>query len=522
MGELWRRISLPLQPPPSRRGTRGRHGVPSRDGGPRRPQQLRQHAAHARAGPRSLGLDLARSPRAGPALRRPHPRPRARLHPHGRARARHRHRRERIRIQPLQHGRAQAAPGPRSRIPRAPRTPFAQLLHQRDGLSIVPLLSQHARTLSAAMAVLGVPPMQIDDDLQLTSASFVTPNYFTELGTPAAYGRLFEPSRDNSPAAPPAVDSQLRALAAPLLRRSLHHWPRHSHQQEACHHHWHYCLTPSPASVVSIPSSGCRSPSSRISSKAARPSPTGTTRAVRMWGRLAPGVSAKPPSRSCAPSPISCASSIPKPSGTTNSSRALPAATCRSCSREMYQRRRDGRRAHAAHPGRRLRQSRRPHACASRRAPARDRNSHRNRRRPRAHPPSALHGKPPARRHLVRLPVSLSAVVVMRLLLTAPDTPRWLSAVPDWRVLLFTAVVTCSRRRFFRSRAGTADCAPATAQDDRAPSAGRRAGRRKLHTADRRRRCWFVPRSMRSTPTPASVTAADLRRSAAGQARLHS
>jgi hypothetical protein len=35
----------------------------------------------------------------------------------------------------------------------------------------------HARTLSVAIAVLGVPPMQIDNDLQSTSASFVTPNY---------------------------------------------------------------------------------------------------------------------------------------------------------------------------------------------------------------------------------------------------------------------------------------------------------------------------------------------------------
>jgi hypothetical protein len=37
---------------------------------------------------------------------------------------------------------------------------------------------EHAHTLSAAMAVLGVPPMEIDNDEQLTSASFVTPNYF--------------------------------------------------------------------------------------------------------------------------------------------------------------------------------------------------------------------------------------------------------------------------------------------------------------------------------------------------------
>ncbi|HEY2469076.1 MAG TPA: ABC transporter permease [Terracidiphilus sp.] len=63
----------------------------------------------------------------------------------------------------------------------------------------------HARTLSAAIAVLGVPPMQIDDDTQNTSASFVTPNYFTELGTPAAFGRLLNPSLDNSISSPPVV-----------------------------------------------------------------------------------------------------------------------------------------------------------------------------------------------------------------------------------------------------------------------------------------------------------------------------
>jgi hypothetical protein len=54
---------------------------------------------------------------------------------------------------------------------------------------------EHAKTLSAAMAILGVPPMQIDDDLAGTSCSFVTPNYFTELGGRAAYGRLLEIGR---------------------------------------------------------------------------------------------------------------------------------------------------------------------------------------------------------------------------------------------------------------------------------------------------------------------------------------
>jgi predicted permease len=64
---------------------------------------------------------------------------------------------------------------------------------------------EHAHTLSAGMAVLGIPPVQIDEDLQNTSASFVTPNYFTELGTLAAYGRMFQPALDSSAISPPTV-----------------------------------------------------------------------------------------------------------------------------------------------------------------------------------------------------------------------------------------------------------------------------------------------------------------------------
>ena len=56
----------------------------------------------------------------------------------------------------------------------------------------------HAKTLSAAMAVLGVPPMHIDDDLQGTSTSFVTPNYFKELGARAAFGRMLDPKIDGN------------------------------------------------------------------------------------------------------------------------------------------------------------------------------------------------------------------------------------------------------------------------------------------------------------------------------------
>lgn len=86
----------------------------------------------------------------------------------------------------------------------------------------------HARTLSAAIAVLGVPPMQIDEDLNGTSVSFVTPNYFTELGTRAAFGRMLDPKIDgNTEAAAVAVISyglwQRRFAGDPsVVGRTIH------------------------------------------------------------------------------------------------------------------------------------------------------------------------------------------------------------------------------------------------------------------------------------------------------------
>lgn len=63
----------------------------------------------------------------------------------------------------------------------------------------------HARTLSAGMAVLGVPPMQIEGDLQGTSTSFVTANYFSELGIRTRYGRMLNPGLDDSSSSPPVM-----------------------------------------------------------------------------------------------------------------------------------------------------------------------------------------------------------------------------------------------------------------------------------------------------------------------------
>lgn len=63
----------------------------------------------------------------------------------------------------------------------------------------------HSRTLATAMAVLGVPPIQIEDDIQGTGSSFVTANYFAALGTKAAFGRVLSETLDGKPGSAPVA-----------------------------------------------------------------------------------------------------------------------------------------------------------------------------------------------------------------------------------------------------------------------------------------------------------------------------
>ncbi len=63
----------------------------------------------------------------------------------------------------------------------------------------------HTKTLRAVMTIMGVPPMQLEDDLQPVTTNFVSANYFSELGTASAAGRLLQPVRDAAAAAPPVV-----------------------------------------------------------------------------------------------------------------------------------------------------------------------------------------------------------------------------------------------------------------------------------------------------------------------------
>src|SRR5258708_5676520 len=149
-----------------------------------------------------------------------------------------------------------------------------------------------AKTLSAAMAVLGVPPMQIDDDVQPASASFITPNYFTELGTPAAFGRLIDPMRDGDASVAPAVVLsygfwQRRFGGDPsVIGRVIH-------------------LNKKPATILGITpfefaSLGGQHPDIWMPIaqqpyfvEGSKVLTDFSDSSVRMWGRLTPGVSAK-------------------------------------------------------------------------------------------------------------------------------------------------------------------------------------------------------------------------------------
>ena len=64
---------------------------------------------------------------------------------------------------------------------------------------------RHAKTLRAVMATMGVPPMGVENDMQPAGVDFVTANYFSELGTRAAAGRLLLPAREDTADAPPVV-----------------------------------------------------------------------------------------------------------------------------------------------------------------------------------------------------------------------------------------------------------------------------------------------------------------------------
>lgn len=85
---------------------------------------------------------------------------------------------------------------PESLVRLQPRSP--EHIASEMPYPFVVFYQRHARTLQASMAVMGgVPPLHLNDDIAPVTASFVSTNYFAELGTRAGVGRLLHPGWDD-------------------------------------------------------------------------------------------------------------------------------------------------------------------------------------------------------------------------------------------------------------------------------------------------------------------------------------
>jgi predicted permease len=295
--------------------------------------------------------------------------------------------------------------------------------------------------------VLGVPPMQIDDDNQLTGASFLTPNYFTELGTHAAYGRLFEPSLDTSPSAPPAVVLsyelwQNRFSGDPnIIGRVIH-------------------INKRPATVIGVTPYALASLGGQhpelwmpiaqqpyfIEGSKALTDWTDST--VRMWGRLAPGVSAKAAEEELRTLTNQLRKQHPEAVWDNEFIQSSPGGHLQILQPEMYR---------IVAMVAVLTLLILAVACANlgglmlARAVARQHEI--------GIRIAIGAGRARILRQLLTESLLLSTLgsiaglglgcLVIRLLLTAPNTPRWLTATPDWRVLAFTAITTVLAAAFF-------------------------------------------------------------------------
>jgi hypothetical protein len=73
--------------------------------------------------------------------------------------------------------------------------PYSSIAYYRDS----------AKSLSAVMATMGAAPMVLNQDEQRVSSTFVSSNYFSELGGSATIGRLFDSAREDAGSAPVAI-----------------------------------------------------------------------------------------------------------------------------------------------------------------------------------------------------------------------------------------------------------------------------------------------------------------------------
>ena len=83
----------------------------------------------------------------------------------------------------------------RSPSDMTPGMPYASIVYYRD----------HAQSLSAVMETLHGAPLVLNQDEKRISATFVSSNYFSELGAAAATGRLLDAAHDDAASAPVCV-----------------------------------------------------------------------------------------------------------------------------------------------------------------------------------------------------------------------------------------------------------------------------------------------------------------------------
>lgn len=305
----------------------------------------------------------------------------------------------------------------------------------------------HTKTLAAAMATLGIPPMQFEDDLQPVSASFFTPNYFTELGTAAAYGRLLNPVQDGS------------ASDAPTLVVSYGFWQRRfggdpSVVGRVVH------LNKKPVTIVGVlpytyAGLGGHQPDlvipiaqqpyfiegSKVLNDPLAPS-------VQMWGRLAPGVTAKAAEEELRALTTELHKQNPKQTWEKEYLQSSPGGHQQVVRPDLYR---------SAAMVSVLMVLILAVACANlgglllARAVTREREI--------GIRFAVGAGRMRIFRQLCTESLLLAALgaaaglalgcTVLRIALTAFDAPKWLSATPDWRVLAFAGGVTLAAALFF-------------------------------------------------------------------------
>jgi predicted permease len=289
--------------------------------------------------------------------------------------------------------------------------------------------------------------MQIDEDVLPATASFVTPNYFTELGTPPACGRLFDPSRDASLTSPPAV-----ILSYGLWQRRFGSDP--SVIGRIIH------LNRKPATVIGVTpytfaSLGGQHPDLWMP-MAQQPYfidgskllTDWTDSGVRMWGRLAPGVSAKAAEQELRALTDQLRKQHPEAVWDHEFIQSSPGGHLQVMQPEMYQ---------VAAVVAVLTLLILAVACANlgglmlARAVSREREI--------GIRIAIGAGRLRILRQLCTESLLLAAMgsiaglalgyAVLRVTLTHTDAPKWLSAAPDWRVLLFAIAMTVLSALFF-------------------------------------------------------------------------